>query len=278
MHPPLPSHVTPKLVRLTNIAGVESRAFDPATFEPAEDHHEANRNVIRWRRVERPDGTVKIESNARFVRWSDGTTQLLVGDEVLGVSEQSTEGDNAFVYARPVPGVMQAAAKVRSKLVFRPTNLDSKTHQRLTRAIDRKHVKASKTMMHIEVQDPERAKEEADREAERLMKEQEALKKRQSAAMGRGGYGGGRGGARVPSGYREYFDRGVGMDGDFLEADEEDEEDDGAAEKAAAAVRAGGGEGGYDDEAAFDEDVEEDDAAAKPKRKRGRAIEESDSE
>ena len=192
MHPPLPSHVTPKLVRLTNIAGVESRAFDPATFEPAEDHHEANRNVVRWRRVSQPDGTVKIESNARFVRWSDGTTQLLIGDEVLGVSEQSTEGDDAFVYARPVPGVMQAAAKVRSKLVFRPTNLDSKTHLRLTRAIDRKHVKTSKTMMHIEVQDPERAKEEADREAERLMKEQEALKKRQNAAMGRAGYGGAR--------------------------------------------------------------------------------------
>lgn len=262
-------------MRLTNIAGVESRAFDPATFEPAEDHHEANRNVVRWRRVSRPDGTVKIESNARFVRWSDGTTQLLIGDEVLGVSEQSTEGDDAFVYARPVPGVMQAAAKVRSKLVFRPTNLDSKTHQRLTRAIDRKHVKTSKTMMHIEVQDPERAKEEADREAERLMKEQEALKKRQNAAMGRAGYGGGAS-ARVQAGYREYFDRGAGMDGDFLEADEEDEEDDGAAEKAAAAVRAGGDEG-YDDEAAFDDDEREADAA-KPKRKRGRAIEESDSE
>ena len=275
MHAPLPSHVTPKLVRLTNIAGVESRAFDPATFEPAEDHHEANRNVVRWRRVSRPGGTVKIESNARFVRWSDGTTQLLIGDEVLGVSEQSTEGDDAFVYARPVPGVMQAAAKVRSKLVFRPTNIDSMTHQRLTRAIDRKHVKTSKTMMHIEVQDPERAKEEADREAERLMKEQEALKKRQNAAMGRAGYGGGAS-ARVQAGYREYFDRGAGMDGDFLEADVEDEEDDGAAEKAAAAVRAGGDEG-YDDEAAFDDDEREADAA-KPKRKRGRAIEESDSE
>ena len=216
-----------------------------------------------------PDGTVKIESNARFVRWSDGTAQLLIGDEVLGVSEQSTEGDDAFVYARPCP---QAAAKVRSKLVFRPTNLDSKTHQRLTRAIDRKHVKTSKTMMHIEVQDPERAKEEADREAERLMKEQEALRSDKTPPWDEPGTAAAR--ARVQAGYGSISTAARGWTGTFSRRTE-DGEDDGAAEKAAAAVRAGGDEG-YDDEAAFDDDEREADAA-KPK-KRGRAIEENDSE
>ena len=168
---------------------------------------------------------------------------------------------------------MQAAAKVRSKLVFRPTNLDSKTHQRLTRAIDRKHVKTSKTMMHIEVQDPERAKEEADREAERLMKEQEALKKRQNAAI------------TSRAAWRERA-RAGGVQGVFRPR----RGDGRGLSRGGRGGRGGrrrGGESGsrgasrrrrrIDDEAAFDDDEREADAA-KPKRKRGRAIEESDSE
>lgn len=73
--------------------------------------------------------------------------------------------------------------------------------------------------------DPEREKEEMDREAERVVKEQEMLAKKQSAAMGRGGYygGGGEGGSRGGRGDRVYDSdgrRGMGMDGDFLENDE----------------------------------------------------------
>lgn len=33
-------------------------------------------NAIRWRHVQQPDGSTTRESNARFVRWSDGTLQV----------------------------------------------------------------------------------------------------------------------------------------------------------------------------------------------------------
>ena len=302
LYPPLPPGASaPKLAKLTNIAGVESRPFDPATFDPASDGHERHHNVIRWRRVTDPStGESTLESNARFVRWSDGSLQLLVGSETLAVTEASAEEEHQYVYQRH-PGVIQAQAKIEHKLSFRPTSLKGETHKRLVDTIDKRHVKSARTMLHVEVQDPERAKEEADREAERLVREQEQLRKKQREAMtGRGRYnaeGGSRDG-KVPAGYREYFDRGAGMDGAFLEADEDEEEDDregggdegegegdlAAAEKAAAIVRAEAPApaGGYDDEAAFDEEDEEEAAAAPAKeearkKKRGRAIE-SDSE
>jgi len=40
------------------------------------------------------EGNQVRESNARFVRWSDGSLQLLVGDEVLDVKEIDTRWVN----------------------------------------------------------------------------------------------------------------------------------------------------------------------------------------
>jgi RNA polymerase-associated protein LEO1 len=275
-HDPFPKTVVPKLVKLTNIAGVEPRAFDQETFELTEDHHAKNHNVIRWRKNRE---TGAIESNARFVKWSDGSVQLLIGDESLDVNDASVDTENAFLFARH-SGAMQARARLRGKLVFRPATLDSETHRRLTRAVDKKHVKSKQTRMHIEVRDPEAAKDAADREAMMREKEMDLLRKKRKEAMRGGGYGTGGGSgnasARVEAGYAEYFDRGAGLDGDFLEAEEEDEEEEDVAAAAAAEVKKSGiprSSGGYDDEAAFEEDEE----APVAKKRRGRAIE-SDSE
>ncbi len=35
-------------------------------------------NAIRWRNVQQPDGSTTRESNARFVRWSDGSLQVRI--------------------------------------------------------------------------------------------------------------------------------------------------------------------------------------------------------
>ena len=296
--------VTAKLVKMSNVVGVESRPFDPETYELEESHvvnadgtmrmRASDTNVIRWRTVKNPDGSTKTESNARFVKWSDGSVQLLLGDEVLSVSEQPMQGHNSYLYVRH-QGLIQAQAHVASKLVFKPTNLDSRTHLRLTRAIDTKHVKTKKTQKFIAVVDPEREKEEMDREAERVNKEQELLARKQSQAMGRGGYGAG--GSR--SAREAYYDAGYAMDGDFLENDEDDEEEGGVA--AAARARMTGRKSAgkedeyekdfvvdgsdddveeeevqYDDEEAMDEE-EEEIATKVPKKKRGRALE-SDSD
>lgn len=47
-----------------------------------------------------PPGEPKYESNARFVRWSDGSLQLLLGDEVLDTTEQDMAMDHHYLFVR----------------------------------------------------------------------------------------------------------------------------------------------------------------------------------
>ncbi|TQE01594.1 hypothetical protein C1H46_012824 [Malus baccata] len=57
-------------------------------------------NIVRQMRVRNPDGTTTSESNARFVRWSDGSLQLLIGNEVLDISVQEAQHDQAHLFLR----------------------------------------------------------------------------------------------------------------------------------------------------------------------------------
>jgi len=47
------------------------------------------------------------------VRWSDGSLQLLIGDEVLDVSEVDTTSDHGYLYSRP-----KAATLLEVDLLF----------------------------------------------------------------------------------------------------------------------------------------------------------------
>jgi RNA polymerase-associated protein LEO1 len=52
------------------------------------------------------DGGPVRESNARFVRWSDGSLQLLLGCEVLDVSGQDITSNNFYLFAH-LSGLLQ---------------------------------------------------------------------------------------------------------------------------------------------------------------------------
>lgn len=43
---------------------------------------------------------LQYESNARFVRWSDGSIQLLIGNEVLDISVQEAQHDHTHLFLR----------------------------------------------------------------------------------------------------------------------------------------------------------------------------------
>ncbi|KAL0355361.1 UNVERIFIED_CONTAM: protein LEO1 [Sesamum radiatum] len=57
-------------------------------------------NIIRWREVRNSDGTTSVESNARFVTWSDGSLQLLIGNEAFCISEQDAHGIESYLFLR----------------------------------------------------------------------------------------------------------------------------------------------------------------------------------
>jgi RNA polymerase-associated protein LEO1 len=57
-------------------------------------HHDS---VIRWRK----NDSQQRESNARIVRWSDGSLQLFVGDEIFDTSQQDMmNADNVHLYLK----------------------------------------------------------------------------------------------------------------------------------------------------------------------------------
>lgn len=45
-------------------------------------------NTIRWREILDDEGNIKKESNARFVKWSDGSFSLHLGGEIFDVYKQ----------------------------------------------------------------------------------------------------------------------------------------------------------------------------------------------
>ncbi|KAG0586866.1 hypothetical protein KC19_2G123400 [Ceratodon purpureus] len=106
--PGMPDHLN--IVRTSNIMSIDMKPFDPKTYEAQEpfttevegqkQHIRLEENVVRWRRVHNRDGSESIESNARFVKWSDGSMQLLLGGEVLDLSVQNAAQDQSHLFIR----------------------------------------------------------------------------------------------------------------------------------------------------------------------------------
>merc|ERR1712029_277427 len=133
-------------VKLPNFLSVDCRPFDPETYEDEiEDEDSLDEegrarlklkveNTIRWRIGFDAEGKATRESNARMVKWSDGSMSLYLGDEIFDVTKQPLQGDFNHLFIRQGTG-LQGQAVFRTKLSFRPHSTDSFTHQKMTRSM-----------------------------------------------------------------------------------------------------------------------------------------------
>jgi RNA polymerase-associated protein LEO1 len=97
--------------KFSNMAAVQTNCFDPETFQPEESYQIVNEkgieetkeiphsNYIRWRYSKNKQNEVKeklikgfnfkddrkVESNAKIVEWSDGSLQLIIGEEYFDI-------------------------------------------------------------------------------------------------------------------------------------------------------------------------------------------------
>ncbi|KAK7273375.1 hypothetical protein RIF29_14424 [Crotalaria pallida] len=120
-------------------------------------------NIVRWRTVINPDGTTSRESNARFVRWSDGSVQLLIGNEVLDTSVQDAQHDQAHLFCRHGKWIFQSQGRLLRKMRFMPSSLSSNSHRLLTALVDSRHKKGYKVKNCINDIDPEKEEEEKEK-------------------------------------------------------------------------------------------------------------------
>jgi hypothetical protein len=97
-------------VKLPNFLSVETRPFDPTTYEDEIDDEETLdeegrarlklkvENTIRWRERFNEKGVFVKESNSRFVKWSDGSMSLHLGNEIFNVYSQPLQVYNFNLY------------------------------------------------------------------------------------------------------------------------------------------------------------------------------------
>nr|SVE74394.1 EOG090X0BPX [Daphnia barbata] len=210
-------------VKLPNFLSVEPRPYDPETYEDELEEEETLdeegrarlklkvENTIRWRTAFDKEGNAFKQSNARMVKWSDGSLSLHLGSEIFDVYRQPLQGDHNHLFIRQGTG-LQGQAVFRTKLTFRPHSTDSFTHRKMTKSLAERSTKTSA----IKIIGAVGADPEANR-GEKIKKEEERL----------------RASVRRESKQKRMLERaatGRGMSGGYLEPDREgydDSEDEG---------------------------------------------------
>ncbi|CAG0881664.1 unnamed protein product [Darwinula stevensoni] len=165
-------------VRLPNFLSVEPRTYDHETYEDEIDDEETLdeegrarlklkvENTIRWRLEFDKEGNAIKESNARLVRWSDGSLSLHLGSEIFDVYKQPLQGDHNHLYVRQGTG-LQGQAVFKEKLSMRPHSTESFTHRKMTRSLADRSAKTQRVKVLSQVgSNPEANREDLIKKAE----------------------------------------------------------------------------------------------------------------
>ncbi|KAL7139329.1 hypothetical protein ABFS83_09G043500 [Erythranthe nasuta] len=217
--PPLGRQDQKVTIKLANIIGIAKEPFDPETYVE-EDIYKTDAtgfkrcmtpgNMIRWRKVNNPDGTSSVESNARFVEWKDGSTQLLIGNEAFDVSEQEVKDIQSHIFMKHKKGIYEAQGKVSKNMKFMPSSLSSNSHRCLTALVDSMHKKVNKVKEYITDVDPERIIDQNEKLERQRIKATKQLNNKKKKVTDK----------YSPKGYKE-----TQLTSGFLDEDEEQDDD-----------------------------------------------------
>lgn len=175
------------IAKLSNLIGFEHKEFKPESVDEDEERGRQQPFVIRWRRGK--DG--KVESNARLLRWSDGSSTLQVGEEHFEVLPQDVSTQNLFAFARHQEGEFMegcAGGDLAQRYSFRPMSL--KTSKALAHAKQGSKVNQEKkqTAKKITVlENPMQMNERRVKEEEDRIKQLERMERKQQSEMAKYG-------------------------------------------------------------------------------------------
>ncbi|KAF8376051.1 leo-1, partial [Pristionchus pacificus] len=180
----------PMFVRLPNFLSVAKRPFDPSYYEEDDDDDALDaegrnrlklkvENTIRWRSTVSEDGEELRESNAKIVKWSDGTMSMHLGNEIFDVQVMPVS-DHNHLYIRQGQGLVGQAV-FNTKLNLRPHSTESVTHKKMTMTMAEKTRKSGQVKMISNVgNNPDAEKQDI------VRKEEEALRAATRSAMAQG--------------------------------------------------------------------------------------------
>ena len=193
--------------------------------EEEEQYNGYVHNMVRWRYKRDESGNVlrdannKLvrESNSKLVKWSDGSFTLHIGNEAFDFqnvdsSSNGFPGLNGFVYLsqhatfktdgeskddgdddddddqehQQTGGtVLECIGPVGSRLVAKPSSLQSEAHKSLTVAVRQRTIKKARIAEYVTEEDPEKAKQ--DRIRTNTDADKQLQRKRAAGATYRGG-------------------------------------------------------------------------------------------
>jgi len=142
LEPPSKDNSNIYLAKLPNFLDIEPEPFDPLTYKGVEEEEARLReNVIRWRYKKDKNNNYlpdQKESNARFIKWSDGSLSLLLGDEMFEVNLHEIDSHQYVVVLHSKEGVLQTQAQLTSSMSFQPYGIKSLTHKKINSIYRRK--------------------------------------------------------------------------------------------------------------------------------------------
>lgn len=161
--------------RLATIFGMQQTPFHPSTYT-GEDQapmvkidefghkktRQAPEHIVRWRYARNNKGERIRQSNAKVVRWSDGTLCLYVGEECFTMTESSLRVP--YRLCTKSETALQSQGEITSRLMFQPTSkaAASRGAQHSAANIDQPIVLTHKVQAEL------RARVEAQEESNRL--------------------------------------------------------------------------------------------------------------
>ncbi|KAI8816338.1 Leo1-like protein-domain-containing protein [Fimicolochytrium jonesii] len=185
------------IAKLPHFMNVEHRPFDPDTWDEEDDAATLERagdeavssvqleNTLRWRSVRDENGEESKESNARLVRWSDGSFSLVLGGEFFDATVAAGPQHQYLSAQIPDPGVFQMQNRVPQIMMFRPYGVNQLVHKKLTKEIAKKHQKGIKTKSIVTMVDPEKEREALEKaEIEKVRARRRLEAKRRNASFG----------------------------------------------------------------------------------------------
>ena len=142
-------------------------------------------NVVRWRWGIDEQGNRVKESNARIVKWSDGTTQLLIGNRVAFDVVPRPIRDHHAVFAKLGSGVIERQTVVTESLHLRPTSETRRTFNKHQTAIKAQH-EAAKKIRKVVMRQPidEKAQEKLHNERVKAREQAKRQAMRQQESTG----------------------------------------------------------------------------------------------
>uniref|UniRef100_A0A0E0KJ72 Leo1-like protein n=1 Tax=Oryza punctata TaxID=4537 RepID=A0A0E0KJ72_ORYPU len=192
------------VIKVSNIMGINPKPFDPETYveEDASMTDESGGrkkirledNIVRWKIVKNTDGTESYESNARFVKWKDGSIQLLIGNEVLDISVNDSNHDKSHLFLRNGKAIIQSLhlplLSIDHHHVHKLTIGVFLGASAITRKASTEDEKTIKMQTWIDENDPERVKEEREkaegeniRASSSLQRKREQVKRKYSQPL-----------------------------------------------------------------------------------------------